>query len=1172
MMAYIAVTPTSGSRIGTTGDDYFDVTSIRSVILTGAGGRDIFKFSSARGSTITDFDAGDGGDQLDLQTVLDQQTDWNGLGNPFVLGFVTLTQAPAGTIVQTDPDGGGDSLVDFLHLPGVKPTDFTADNFTGPSPVQSIGGTAGVDVLIGSAALDIFTGGAGDDEIVGGRGIDVSNYSGRLAGYTHWFDGADWHVVDTDLSDGDDGHDVLNGVEVVRFSDGEWRFNPAPRPNSAFEASPSPSQSFDGSVTAIPFGGFVLSWLEASGPTTELLLRFYDSAGAPAGDAVRPAEGDVLGTPKIFFLADGRMLLTATRTEGGDHLEARLLGADGTSAGDWFAVSSERHVPEGGAQVAVLEDGSFVVTWSWSAFIAGENVGDVFARRFSQDGQPLGDQFLVSRETGHAVSATIAATDNGGFVIVWTSNNLVLSRAYTADGTEVNADPIVISDSADKYSLAMRALPDGDLLVIWSRADPAEDGWFFERGLFASRLDASGKPIAEPFRVSTTLGGVLFPSLAVDYDGSFIVAWERNSFERTTFAQRFTADGIAIGGEFEMSRGEGQPAPTLASLGAGRFSATWQSVTFPPNDFQQFLSAAVFEAPAVDIGWTGGSQGDAFNGGIGNDELSGGAGDDQLGGSGGDDLLDGGTGADVLIGGNGNDVLIGGGSADQMTGGLGNDTFYVDEAGDVVVEAVGEGSDRVAAAVSYALAPGAEVELLEAISVASAETLDLGGSDSANAIHGNEGVNFLYGHGGNDILRAFGGDDFLVGGTGADVMYGGAGNDTYYADDAGDIAHELPGDGNDRLVVIFDYVAGAESDIELIEAVNLNAANALKLGGGDNANAIYGNNGANFLYGNGGNDTLWGFAGDDYLVGGTGSDAMYGGAGGDTFYVDEAGDVAYELAGEGSDRIAASVSYIASAELDIELIEAVNLTATDPLNLGGGDNANTICGNAGVNFLYGNGGDDTLWGFGGDDYLIGGAGSDIMYGGTGDDTYYVDTPGGDQAIEAVGEGNDRVATTASFELSGVSEIELLEALDSTGTEAFVLTGSDFANTIVGNAGANVLNGRSGSDVLVGLGGADRFEFTSAISAGNVDRIDDFVPGVDRIGLGAAIFAGLEPGQLADGAFATGASASEADDRVLYDPATGALYFDADGAGSAAAVQFATIGTGLTLAASDFIVI
>ena len=116
-----------------------------------------------------------------------------------------------------------------------------------------------------------------------------------------------------------------------------------------------------------------------------------------------------------------------------------------------------------------------------------------------------------------------------------------------------------------------------------------------------------------------------------------------------------------------------------------------------------------------------------------------------------------------------------------------------------------------------------------------------------------------------------------------------------------------------------------------------------------------------------------------------------------------------------------------------------------------------------------------------------------------------------------------------------------------------------------------MNGGGGNDTLWGLGGADQFIF-SANPATSLVRIADFASGTDKILLDDSAFAGLTPGTLSAGAFAAGAIAKDADDRILYDAATGALYFDSDGSGSAAAVQFASLSTGLHLSASDFLVI
>lgn len=159
-----------------------------------------------------------------------------------------------------------------------------------------------------------------------------------------------------------------------------------------------------------------------------------------------------------------------------------------------------------------------------------------------------------------------------------------------------------------------------------------------------------------------------------------------------------------------------------------------------------------------------------------NDILNGAEGNDSIDGGFGDDSIDGGFGNDSLIGGDGiesgNDYLNGRFGADTMVGGLGDDKYVVDNASDVVIEQLGEGTDTVISTINYTL--GANVENLTLTESA----IEGMGNDSKNYILGNAVKNVIYAQDGDDTVNGRGGDDFINGGTGNDTLYGDTENDT----------------------------------------------------------------------------------------------------------------------------------------------------------------------------------------------------------------------------------------------------------------------------------------------------------------------------------------------------------------------------------------------------------
>lgn len=190
---------------------------------------------------------------------------------------------------------------------------------------------------------------------------------------------------------------------------------------------------------------------------------------------------------------------------------------------------------------------------------------------------------------------------------------------------------------------------------------------------------------------------------------------------------------------------------------------------------------------------------------------------------------------------------------------------------------------------------------------------------------------------------------------------------------------------------------------------------------------------------------------------------------------------------------------------------------------------------------------------------------------TGNTTYAV-THSSAVILERAKEGVDTVLTSVSYTLQTACSIEQLRTNSDAGIASINLTGNNIDQSIIGNAGANIIDGKGGADGLWGLGGSDTFFFSTALGPTNVDRIYDFDPIADTIRLDDAIFGGLSLGSLSPGAFALGPIAAQADDRIIYDPTSGKLYFDADGIGGMAQVHFATLNAGLSLTAADFFVV
>lgn len=496
-------------------------------------------------------------------------------------------------------------------------------------------------------------------------------------------------------------------------------------------------------------------------------------------------------------------------------------------------------------------------------------------------------------------------------------------------------------------------------------------------------------------------------------------------------------DDLLTGGDGNDTLTGGAGNDTLDG-GAGTDSLTGGAGT----DWVSFVSATL--AVTVDLITPGLNKGAALGdklaeieGIIGSnlaDDLRGSALADLLDGGAGHDTLQGRAGADQLFGGAGNDVLDGGLGADRLDGGDGFDTVSYATASAALR------LDLMSPLQNLGAALGDTVISIESV-IGSGLADTLSGSDLADRLDGGAGHDLLTGRGGNDVLTGGAGNDTLTGGAGADSLTGGDGLDlASYSAAQTSVVVDLGAATLNTGEAAGDILTGIE--------VICGSAFADVLAGDIAANRLEGGMGADLLYGRAGADKLFGGAGNDTLDGGWGNDALTGNEGFDF--------ASYASAASGL-RVDLITPKLNTAEALGDVFNAIEglIGSAFADDLRGTSQSNILSGGAGHDLLSGRGGHDTIFGDSGNDTLDGGYGGDVLDGGDGYDWAIYASATAGQLLD--------LATPSRNIYSAQGDVFIsIEAV----------RGSNFRDTIWGDAQANHFDGSAGNDTLGGRDGAD----------------------------------------------------------------------------------------------------
>lgn len=570
--------------------------------------------------------------------------------------------------------------------------------------------------------------------------------------------------------------------------------------------SNSAGNQHDSSAAGLTNGGYIVTWA-SDGSQPGIFAQRYDANSVKQGaEFLVNTVTNFTSTPSVTALNNGGYVIawTSLDQEGDGHgIYAQRYNANGVAQSSEFRVNTLTTEYQESPSISTLADGGFVITWH--SYDLNSFEGDIHGQRYNANGVPQGAEFRANIDDtlGDQLWGPVAALADGGFVVTWiTEYQSIRGQRYDASGiakgTEFHAN---IQNFLGAQGLSVAALNDGGFVVTW--------GFWDLRGIYGQRYDANGTAKGAEFFANTFTAGAQIASFVTGLaDGGFVITWSSSSQDNSStsdhgiYGQVFDANGIKKGGEFHANTfiAYNQINPQVTALNDGGFIVTWESENqdgagwgvyaqrYDANGNQtnslltntagnDILAGSISDdntvtyanstAP-IKVSLNISSQQNTIGAGL--DTLTG---IENLIGSNYSDILTGNGKDNALLGEAGNDTLSGFSGADTMIGGLGNDNYFVENAGDVIIENFNEGIDSVNSKITYLL-----LDNIENITLTGVSAINGAGNNQSNIIIGNVAANQLDGRSGNDKLMGGAGNDTLNGDNNNDTLLGEIGDDT----------------------------------------------------------------------------------------------------------------------------------------------------------------------------------------------------------------------------------------------------------------------------------------------------------------------------------------------------------------------------------------------------------
>ncbi|MFN8577929.1 MAG: hypothetical protein U0354_13845 [Candidatus Sericytochromatia bacterium] len=297
------------------------------------------------------------------------------------------------------------------------------------------------------------------------------------------------------------------------------------------------------SVSINDNGEFVVVWTTKNqdGDGLGVYARRYDRNGNYQGNEFKvntSTTGDQW-IPKVAVNPNGGFMVV-WQSFGQDGNAYAIVGQKFTNKGIVngyeFIINNMPRGSQEFPDIAMDSQGNSVVVWTTNQnqLIGEQGNGkyrDVYAKKFSKDGNPIGAEFAVSTTLGEQYYPSVCMNGLNNILVAWntkeaTSNNHDIYARYINSDSTLSKPAFRVSmsnrpDPLSKPSIAMDS--NNNSFIVWH----SEIGNVLSSGLFGKKFDANGNETKSEYKINSSGTNILQSSISVDRNNNFNVIWRQ---------------------------------------------------------------------------------------------------------------------------------------------------------------------------------------------------------------------------------------------------------------------------------------------------------------------------------------------------------------------------------------------------------------------------------------------------------------------------------------------------------------------------------------------------------------------------------------------------------------------------------------------------------------------